>query len=116
MTPTQMFYENNVFVEEVDFSPIIDETSTPLQRDTVAIRGPLLRLAAVAVVGTLTLSIPGVSSWTLPRNVPIEWSDDSVPIVGVPNAHAQAASRFNRMFRPVPLSAVEKLPDPDYGL
>jgi hypothetical protein len=38
------------------------------------------------------------------------------PPVEVPEAHAKAAERFRRYFKPVPLADVEKLPMPDYGL
>lgn len=41
-------------------------------------------------------------------------TDQTVPAVPIPASHQQSADRFGRMFKQVPLSDVERLPDPDY--
>lgn len=117
MTPTEMFYADDVFVEEIDFSRPSGDAHAPLQHDVVSFSGSLLStITAVAMFGVLSIGGGWPSSWTSPPIDAQALVRARVPDVSIPPAHLQAAARFGRLFRPVPLSSVEKLPDPDYGL
>jgi hypothetical protein len=119
MTPTEMFYEDGLFLQEIDFTELSNgETQAPLQREKFSIAAPIMAaISAVTVVGLLSIGQAVPSSWTSPNPDIIEQMlGRKVPDVAVPTAHVQAATRFGKLFRAVPRSDVEKLPDPDYDL
>lgn len=114
MTSTE-FYNTQVFDADVDLSVIPgDEERLPPHSGVASV---LIRVAAVAVVGVLTLTVASSSMNTPTAGT---WYDAAVGSVvervPIPDVHRAAAAQFKNAFRAVPLNDVERLPDPDYGL
>lgn len=105
MTQTELFYGGEVFVEEVDFSDA-PEGQPSLLRE---MRSFVARVAATAVVAGI-LSLPSQpAAMSLTRHTVVG------AFVPAPHSHRLKAKLARAYFEDVPLSAVELLPDPDYG-
>jgi len=127
------FYGNSVLVEDFDYAvpaegPLV-QSGSPDDRGSA--KTTLLR--TITAIAVSTIVVFGPCSASSPNVTPAEnlEKEDTVIVrvlappvtplpsvqhVVAPEAHQRAAAQFNRLFRPVPLNAAERLPDPDYGL
>jgi hypothetical protein len=124
MTPQYeiKFYSNDVLMEEFDYT-IVSDPAPNDQRESVLskISGTV---AAIAAGGVLLFgpfgfsSLPGLAIDPAAQSMVIvrAYTHNHVGLVAMPDAHQEAAARFQKLFRVVPLNDVERLKDPDYGL
>lgn len=116
MAATEQFYQSDIFVGEVDFTPI-DPTAklAPLQNERIDIPSTRLSVAALAFVGVLTIASSALppSMFSMPFSV---MTGESPGHRSIDSVHLLKAERAKRLFSSVPLSDAEQLPDPDYGL
>ena len=119
------FYENAVLVDDFEFT-IVDQASAsggePVGRPPVKTK-LLMVASAIAVAGVLVFGPwspenvnPTPGSPTVRVYVRNAWDAGGGEEVRVPAAHYRAAERFRQLFQEAPLTAAEKLPDPDFGL
>jgi hypothetical protein len=122
------FYETTIFVEDVDYTvvdepvPAVSSSQQPLGGYSMVLRTvAALAAGAVVVFGPVNMTSAGEPGQRVDRvvihvNVPAELKKPSVAHVDTPSVYSVAADRFNRSFKPVPLTVSEKLPDPDFDL
>ena len=133
MTPKtdNTFYENEVLSEELDYT-VVDQPQPMRFADAyrTASSRMLHGAAAFAVTSAIVFGPVGASAPAdyaghhQNRTVLVKVKSERLspvarePVshVDVTDSHQRAAERFRRMFRAVPLSEAEKLPDPDFGL
>ena len=131
MTPKtdSTFYENEILSEELDYT-IVDQPQPVRFADAYRTASSrILRVsAAFAVTSAIMFGPVGASAPAdyaghhqnrtvlvkLKKLSPV--ASEPVSRVDVTNSHQRAAERFRRIFRAVPLSETEKLPDPDFGI
>lgn len=119
MATTDQFYGTDVFADGVDFT-VVDpqEPLAPLQQGRVEITSKWLGVAAIALVGMLTITTSSVAASVTATTVTSGRSPTASPptATSMPQIHLQKSNRAKRMFASVPLNEVEQVPDPDYGL
>ena len=114
---TAAFYSSDIFVDEVDFTPMVaPEGVPPLQTERVEIPSAWLSMAAVTIAGVITI----VSSALAPAMTSVTFEGakvtESPGDTSGTRVHILKSERAKRLFSSVPLGAAEQLPDPDYGL
>ncbi len=97
-------------------SPLIPAPPREAQQDIRLLAGVMKKLLPAPLLAeVLTYLDPlGTFEAALHASEAGPREESVVPNIAVPQAHRKAASRFNQMFRNVPLTAAEKSPDPDF--
>ncbi len=106
----QAVFESPIEYEQVDPSPdrpIGSVDFAPFLRSTAAALGATAVMLCSSVAFTSPATIDPRIFVSMPR---------PFPTVEVPTAHQRMGQRVRSLFRAVPLSASEKIADPDYGL
>jgi len=107
--------EQAVFGSPIEYEYVDAEPERPKVSVDFA---PFLRSTAAALGATAVIFCSGLAFSTPSTLDPRVFvtQRQPFPIVAVPHVHQRTAERARQLFRAVPLSASEKIADPDHGL
>ena len=111
----RVVFDSPIEYEQVD--PLLDVDPLRESPKAAVDFGPLLRSTAAAI--SVTAVIFCTAAITSPSTIdPRIFVSEQRPFPGVavPAAHQRMGDRVRKLFKTIPLSASEKIADPDYGL